>query len=325
MKTVTFNGVIYTCTLSARFRRHTPEELARIRETACSEGIRTAVRLYRDTDLALDNCVLDGEGRLSVAADLGLPKVPFYYEPAMGTDAAFQSAKTLNDCRRHDDPETVRRRKVERIERVRAARSAPAPKSLRAIATDEGVSVAQVVRDLGTGSVPYGTSNSDDGQNSLVPYGTDSSDERENAGDGGVVPGGTDDDSERPRTDRRPAWMRKGSGGNKADPDHPYAEILAAFTNLARLVTVAMNDPDDGGRLLQTLTLHSQTTRRTLMVLYSGARFVDGETKDAKQQFVGLRPLRALVRAAGKAKKPLNAKQIASVFDAANDTEGEEE
>ena len=91
--TITYRGVVFTCALSSRFRRHTADELEAIRSTAKVHGIRTPLRIYRDTTLELDNCVLDGEGRLTIAAELGLEKVVMLNEPSMTTEAAYELAK----------------------------------------------------------------------------------------------------------------------------------------------------------------------------------------------------------------------------------------
>jgi hypothetical protein len=151
VKTIRFNNVTYTCALSEQFRRHTPEELSDMRaDIALCLSVHVAVWVYKDVTLDLCNCVLDGEGRLTCAAALAGEgvKVDVQFRDAgrLTTDDAFQLAKSLNDRRRHDDPEAIRRRKAERIGRVVAARNEG--KSLRAIAAEEQVSKTQIEVDL---------------------------------------------------------------------------------------------------------------------------------------------------------------------------------
>lgn len=143
MKTIELHGKRYTCTLTDRFRRHRDDELADIRRTAEADGILVPVRIYRDTTIDQSRCVLDGEGRLTVAADLELDDVPMINEGDLTTDEAFERAKVFNDARRQDDPEEVRKRRLERVKEKREA-----GKSIRTIAEEENVSKTQVERDL---------------------------------------------------------------------------------------------------------------------------------------------------------------------------------
>lgn len=145
MKTVTYNGGTYPCPLSELFVRHTDDERETMRHYTAAVGNRVLVpvRLYHDTTLGKPNCVLDGEGRLEIAAELGLAKVPFVDEGKLTSEEAFERAKVFNDARRQDTPEAVRKRRIERVAEKRAA-----GKSLQTIADEEGVSKAQIRRDI---------------------------------------------------------------------------------------------------------------------------------------------------------------------------------
>lgn len=146
IKTLTVGGTVYHLTLAGRFRPHTPAELQAIKESVRAGGIRRDVRTYRDTTLGLDNCVLDGIARLTVAKDLGLDAVPVKKCGSLTTEEAYREAIVHNDHRRHDSPEELQKRRRERVERVAGLRAAG--KSLPVIAELEGVSIAQVRRDL---------------------------------------------------------------------------------------------------------------------------------------------------------------------------------
>lgn len=145
MKTIEYGGCFYLCPLSDRFRRHSADERERMDG---SGDIEYPVLIYTDTTLEIDEnerCVLDGEGRLETAARTGRP-VEFRDVGELTTDEAFERAKALNDARRHDDPESIRKRRAERIERVAEKRAEG--KSLRTIAEEEGVSRQTVLNDL---------------------------------------------------------------------------------------------------------------------------------------------------------------------------------
>lgn len=111
--------------------------------------------------------------------------------------------------------------------------------------------------------------------------------------------------------------------GNHSDPDHPFADILAKFTALTTAITKACRNADDV-RLKAALTQLSAVTRKTHMVAYTSDVIADGECKAGTVKFIGLGPLRHVVRRAGKLKKPMNAEQVAKAFDEANDPSGKE-
>lgn len=146
-KTLTFAGKVYTFPFSTRFRRHNAAELERMGESV-QRGIQAAIRVYHDTDLNLADCVLDGEGRMTLAILHNLPRerVPIYDHGKLSHNDAYGIARTLNDDRRMDDAASIAIRRQERIEREAALRRRGA--SLRMIAEAEGVSEGQVRKDL---------------------------------------------------------------------------------------------------------------------------------------------------------------------------------
>jgi hypothetical protein len=78
---------------------------------------------------------------------------PQFQELVDGDPAAF--VEILNDCRRHEDTETIRLRAEKRRERVVAARQQG--QSTRAISEAEGISQTQVLRDLAASGEPPGS------------------------------------------------------------------------------------------------------------------------------------------------------------------------
>ena len=73
LHSIPFHGLVLVCPFSQKFRRHTEVERAVMRASIEANGIHESVKLYSDTTLKTDNCVLDGEGRLTIAVDLKLP------------------------------------------------------------------------------------------------------------------------------------------------------------------------------------------------------------------------------------------------------------
>ncbi len=145
---VTHRGTEYPCPLSERFRRHSPEELDRLAESVAEHGVLNPVRLFRNADEFGLLSVLDGEGRLTAAARVDAD-VPFVDMGYMGVSKAYAVALGLNDARRHDSPQAISRRRLERIELARAKREKGLP--VADIADQLGVSPAQVRRDLEAG------------------------------------------------------------------------------------------------------------------------------------------------------------------------------
>lgn len=148
MKTLTYKKVEYKFPFSERFRRHTKEELEMISESLEEHGFKHPVLIYTDEEHG-KNCVLDGEGRLTCAINNEkIKKVPFKNIGKMSFDDAYEEAKAYNDHRRQDDPESIAKRKAERVKRVAEARAEG--QSTRAIAANENVSQTQIVLDLAT-------------------------------------------------------------------------------------------------------------------------------------------------------------------------------
>ena len=143
IRIITIGGVAYHCTLTSHFRRHNQAEHERMKAGAIKlGGIHDyPVLLYTDETLNLENCVLDGEGRLETAAEMGI--VPeCKHVGQMTTARAKIKAEVYNDARRHEDEEAIAAR------RQRVAAGKAAGKSPQAIAEEEGVSCATVRRDL---------------------------------------------------------------------------------------------------------------------------------------------------------------------------------
>lgn len=145
MRTIDYQGVTYKLPFSERFRRHTKPERHLLQTSIAENGIKQPVLVYEDTEHG-DDCILDGEGRLTAASGMNGVTVPFKKIGRMTTAEAYEQAKIYNDHRRQDDPETIQKRRKERIERVAEARSEG--QSLRTIAENEGVSQEQVRKDL---------------------------------------------------------------------------------------------------------------------------------------------------------------------------------
>jgi hypothetical protein len=115
----------------------------------------------------------------------------------------------------------------------------------------------------------------------------------------------------------RPAWM---TGGSKHDPDHPFADVLAKFTAATAALTKAINDPKNE-RLKVTLTNLSTVVRKTQMVDYAPTVIAGAEVRGGRVRFVGLAPLRTLVRKLGNRQKAMTVKEI---LGALNETELED-
>lgn len=145
---VTHRGTEYPCPLSERFRRHSPEELERLADGIREHGVQNPVLLFDNADEFGLTSVLDGEGRLTAAAAVDAD-VPFQHRGYMSLASAYALALALNDARRHDSPQAISRRRLERIELARAKREKGIP--VADIADQLGVSPAQVRRDLDAG------------------------------------------------------------------------------------------------------------------------------------------------------------------------------
>lgn len=342
MKTIEFNGTVYTSPLSDRFRRHSESESAGMRASIAALGVRVAVRLYHDTTLDIPDCVLDGEGRLGFAAELGLKQVPFFHEGKLSTEDAYALAKTLNDERRHDDPAEVQKRRAERIERVVVARTEG--KSLRAIAEAEDVSAEQVRRDLITAGVTPVTGGADVSGESPVtpvtpelpkvitgrdgkPYAASKPKPEQDLDPDDVFEWGDDADNEtgepverepeqppamdpnRSYPKPRPAWM---TGGNKVDPDHPHADVLKAMTALVKAVNKALARDDAAGAALKANLSEFTKLVKVRQVLHTSGLVLNGAVTSPAAKFVGMSLLRSLVR---KSTKKMTPAQLRKLFE----------
>ncbi len=143
-KFIEYRGKRFHCPFTDHFRRHTPEEVARMRESISAFGVRQPILLYTDATTKLVS-ILDGEGRLDIATNLDID-VEFRNEGQLDVASAFREACIYNDHRRMDAPEEIALRKAERVERVVAARAAGF--STRAIAEQEGVHHSTIQQDL---------------------------------------------------------------------------------------------------------------------------------------------------------------------------------
>lgn len=327
MKTIEFNGTVYASPLSEWFRRHSSEELTRMRESIATEGVRVAVQLYHDTTLDVPNCVLDGEGRLSIASALPGPvSVPFVDAGRLTTDEAYQIALTLNDTRRHDDPVSIRKRREERIHRVAAAKHVEG-KSIRTIAAIENVSPGQIYRDLEAAKQsgvspetpdPEGKVKGEDGKSYpaskprpepdlTFPDDTDSE-----------VDGCDEPEPESPVTTNPTEPAPTATARTKAPPrpphhdqDHPYRDLLQSIVNLVTAISKAVNESPDDSKLRQYL-LH-------LQFMLPRAKTVNG--KHLGWRCVGLRGVYRAVRLAGIKGKVLTKAALLKKLQEANEAE----
>lgn len=335
IRVIEVGGQVYHCTLSGRFRRHTPEELDGVRESVRVRGVQVPIRLYHDTDLDLGGCVLDGEGRLTVVAELDSLSlnVPTYYHGSLSTDEAYELAKTLNDCRRHDDPEAVRRRRQERIGKVAELRQEG--KSLRAIADEVGVSAPQVLRDLedaeeaGVTPVTPDRVTGQDGKTypAASPEPEDRGDAWEPPEDGGSddLCGSDADDELAPPVDTPPqpsleasrTPARRQGPPPVLDKSHPFYDLLNALAGLSGRFTRAMAS-EHGAKLKDYLTrVQLQKPVAPRMVEH---RAITIEGKSYGARFVHLRGLYRLVRMAGMPGNTKDAKLLAEFTKTGDDS-----
>lgn len=155
MKTIQYRGVEYTCPFSTVIPRHGKRDAAHMRESIKEKGVREPVKVYFDETLNCANCVLDGEGRLTHAAELDLD-VTFDNCGEMTTVQATELSHILNVPRRHLTEQELQKLRAARVRRVSAARAEG--KSTRTIAKEVGVSQSQVISDLREASGEQGCS-----------------------------------------------------------------------------------------------------------------------------------------------------------------------
>lgn len=324
MKTICVNGVVYHCPLSARFRRHTDAEREAMRETAAAGGIEYAVKLYYDTTLNLPNCILDGEGRAEIALSCGV-RLPTVHVGELTTEQAYTRALGMNDARRHEDPEAIRQRRRERIERVAEKRREG--KSIRTIAEEEEVSKSQIERDLeeAKSTVPPGTVEPESGtvigkDGKERPATMPKDDDIGETGDlFGTEPGDdpqpvtrgefpSDDEGAGERVEplpkpfhqaHRPVKKGKAPPPKRVYPE-PYASLLDALTDLSGKFTRFINS--------------AESERFREYIAKAKLRWVDYRTKivngrKTNPQWAALRAIRRLLREAYRDRN-LSPKQI---------------
>lgn len=349
MVEIEINGTVYTCTMHDRFRPHSREERAYFIETIGGSPelgvkgfVRTAIRLYYDTTLDKDNCVLDGQGRLTTVKLLGLTDFPKYHHGRMTTEDAYAEAKILNDCRRHE----VDRGQIE-SRRHEVATLRAKGMSMRQIAKEVGTSLSTVRDDVNALRAAGGEPDPDVvvGSNgkSYSPTAPEQEQEEEVADMSGDHPEDEDvetfslDDPDdgppepavpTPAYDARadlppaaPAWMKP---GDHSDPDHPFHEILQAATRLTTLLTKALasasgEDADANSERLLRYLLAVQQNKPVIGNLVLPRRKIEGD-KHLKDQFIGLRGLRRIIKLAGES----TARKDKTILKEFTDPEGDD-
>ncbi len=166
-KTITLGDKTFIILFPDLLRPLTPDERAGLKASIEKDGIKVPVTIHQgagDPDWYPDgppcSCrVLDGMNRLEIAAEMGLgaAAVPYrlanddrYTEDATVAELR-ELALALNQHRRHLTPQEMQELRARRIVRVAEARQEG--KSIRVIAEQEKVSVAQVQRDLADATV----------------------------------------------------------------------------------------------------------------------------------------------------------------------------
>jgi len=95
MKTITCNGVIYTCPFFDAMPPLTADERIELKADIDKNGITYPVVVTETNE------VIDGHNRLEIAAELGLAVVPFTVKSGLTTDQKNEHAVNLNLHRRH--------------------------------------------------------------------------------------------------------------------------------------------------------------------------------------------------------------------------------
>jgi len=95
MKTITCNGVIYTCPFFDAMPPLAADERIELKADIDKNGITYPVVVTETNE------VIDGHNRLETAAELGLAVVPFTVKPGLTTDQKNEHAVNLNLHRRH--------------------------------------------------------------------------------------------------------------------------------------------------------------------------------------------------------------------------------
>lgn len=97
---------------------------------------------------------------------------------------------------------------------------------------------------------------------------------------------------------RRNPYGKKGKGGNKVDPNHPFYDLLVACSTLSAAITKVITTPE-GAVLREYLTPLAKHAYKFRHVVYSSAGYDGDVHKPSRARFVGLHPLRGLIKLAG--------------------------
>ena len=336
---VEFGGRRFYCPHADLVPRHTGDERERLDENG---GFVYPVLLYRDTTLGLDDCVLDGHGRLGSASRTGAA-VEFKHLGDMTTEEARTLAEHLEDDRRHETQDVVRARRERRVRRVAELRAAGM--STRAIAAEVGVSQPQVIADIreatdkGLSVEPERVTGLDgksrpaskpkvdppdvdewdswepeEGE-SLPESATEFDAPAEEAEQDGEAPPPQDETPPQPSHDasrpHRTNWLVP--GGKPVDPDHPFCDVLKKFTALSAALTRVLRG-EHGKHLVDALVEVGTHPHRVPLVAFT-SDVIDGlEVRRGTVRFVGLYALRCLVNDVGNWKRDRKPGQALAAF-----------
>lgn len=143
-ETITVGDLTFTVLFPDLFRPLTDSERTDLKASIEARGV--VVPVVTDDDAGL----IDGIHRLTIAAELEMESVPVDVREGLTLAQKRELAETLNAHRRQMTVEEMSERRSARVERVVEARREG--KSTRQIASDEGVSQPQVLRDLNVGT-----------------------------------------------------------------------------------------------------------------------------------------------------------------------------
>lgn len=285
---------VYRCPFAELFRPLTTAEASGLRESIAAIGVGHPIFTY-DSETWGADCVIDGANRLRLADELGIGVE--VEKLSVSDETARRLAEDLNILRRQVTPseaEAARAKRLERIERVVAARQEG--KSLRTIAKQEEISPQQVQRDLDdSGVTPPVTP---DGKSDTPP----------------VVEG---TDGKQYPASRPSPFYRDGKPvvPPQRDPDHPYAKLLQQIVNLASVISATCNDEADDSKLRQYLL--------NMSFVFPRAKIVNGRNYGWK--CVGLRGLYRAVQLAGLPGKAKSKAQLLKAVSEAMDPDGDKE
>lgn len=145
MRRVTINGDVYAAPFDRLVRPLTPAERDGLRGSIRRVGVVKPVVVY--VSPTWGRAVIDGLNRGELSSEIDPDaEVPVVSRGRVSDAEARELALDLNVHRRHLSPEELQAARERRVRRVAATRQTG--ESLRTIAGLEGVSVAQVRRDL---------------------------------------------------------------------------------------------------------------------------------------------------------------------------------